>query len=75
MEIGMLDTIGLPWQIKDEYVDKILAVTAEQVQQVANKYLTDERLTVAVLDPLPIENGSDTGSEKQQPPAAASHAH
>ena len=59
MEIGMLDTIGLPWQIKDEYVDKILAVTAEQVQQVANKYLTDERLTVAVLEPLPIENGSD----------------
>lgn len=59
MEVGMLDTIGLPWQIKDEYVDKILAVTAEQVQQVANKYLTDERLTVAVLDPLPIENGSD----------------
>ncbi len=58
MEIGMLDTIGLPWQIKDEYVEKILAVTAEQVQQVANKYLTDERLTVAVLDPLPIENGA-----------------
>jgi len=75
MEIGMLDTIGLPWQIKDEYVDKILAVTAEQVQQVANKYLTDERLTVAVLDPLPIENGSDTGLEKQQPPAAVSHVH
>ncbi len=58
MERGMLDTIGLPWQIKDEYVEKILAVTAEQVQQVANKYLTDERLTVAVLDPLPIENGA-----------------
>ena len=75
MEIGMLDTIGLPWQIKDEYVEKILAVTAEQVQQVANKYLIDERLTVAVLDPLPIENGSDTGSGKQQVPAAASHAH
>ena len=58
MEIGMLDTIGLPWHIKDDYVEKILAVTAEQVQQVANKYLTDERLTVAVLEPLPIENNS-----------------
>jgi len=56
MEVGMLDTIGLPWQIKDEYVDKILSVTAEQVQQVANKYLTDDRLTVAVLDPLPMES-------------------
>ena len=60
MEVGMLDTIGLPWQLKDRYVEKILAVTAEQVQQVANKYLTDERLTVAALDPLPIENGDDS---------------
>jgi len=57
MEVGMLDTIGLPWKIKDDYVEKILAVTAEQVQQVANKYLTDDRLTVAVLEPLP--NGTE----------------
>ncbi len=64
MEVGMLDTIGLPWQIKDDYVDKILAVTAEQVQEVANKYLTDERLTVAVLDPLPIENGAEQETAK-----------
>jgi len=56
MEVGMLETIGLPWQIKDDYVQKILSVTASQVQQVASKYLTDERLTVATLNPLPIEN-------------------
>lgn len=56
MEVGMLDTIGLPWHIKDDYAEKILAVTAQQVLQVANKYLTDDRLTVAVLDPLPIES-------------------
>ena len=62
MEVGMLDTIGLPWQIKDDYVEKILAVTALQVQQVANKYLTDERLTVAILNPLPIENGTKATS-------------
>jgi zinc protease len=60
MEVGMLDTIGLPWQIKDEYVQNIMAVTAEQVRQVANKYLIDEQLTVAVLDPLPIENNTRT---------------
>ncbi len=73
MEIGMLDTIGLPWQIKDEYVEKILAVTAQQVQQVANKYLTDKRLTVAVLDPLPIENGAT--AMKESPSAGVSHGH
>jgi len=59
MEIGMLDTIGLPWQIKDDYVEKILAVSAEQVQQVATKYLTDERLTVAELAPQPIDRGNN----------------
>ncbi len=59
MEVGMLETIGLPWQIKDDYLKKILAVTAKQVQLVANKYLTDDRLTVAVLDPLPIESSAD----------------
>lgn len=71
MEVGMLDTIGLPWQLKDQYVEKILAVTAEQVQQVANKYLTDERLTIAVLDPLPLENGADNPASA---PAGVAHA-
>ncbi len=59
MEVGMLDTIGLPWQIKDEYVQKILAVTAEQVRQVANKYLNDDRLTVAVLEPLATDDSDE----------------
>lgn len=44
-----------------------MAVTAEQVQQVANKYLRDERLTVAVLEPLPI-----TANKDNQDKAAAS---
>jgi zinc protease len=73
MEVGMLDTIGLPWQLKDDYVKNILAVTAQQVQQVAVKYLTDKRLTVAVLDPLPIESGLNTG--KASTPAGADHDH
>jgi len=68
MKVGMLDTIGLPWQMKDDYVAKILSVTALQVQQVANKYLIDESLTVAVLNPLPIENG-----DKETMPAGVNH--
>ncbi len=70
MEVGMLETIGLPWQLKDQYVEKILAVTAEQVQQVAKKYLTDDRLTVAMLDPLPMENGGDS---LQSPSTGVAH--
>jgi zinc protease len=75
MTVGMLETIGLPWQIKDDYVQKILAVTAEQVQQVAKKYLTDERLTVAVLDPLPIENGVDEKSAEAKALKESGHVH
>jgi zinc protease len=56
MQIGTLETVGLDWRLSDQYVDKIRAVTPEQIQQVANKYLVDDRLTVAVLDPQPINN-------------------
>ncbi len=57
MQLGTLETNGLSWKLADEYLDRIKAVTPEQIQQVAKKYLIDDRLTVAVLDPLPIENG------------------
>lgn len=54
MQIGMLETVGLPWTLADEYLDRIKAVTPQQVQQVAQKYLIDDALTVAILDPLPL---------------------
>lgn len=55
MQIGTLETVGLNWRLMDSYVEKITAVTAQQVQQVARKYLIDDRLTIAVLEPLPID--------------------
>jgi zinc protease len=51
MTIGSLAVIGLDWRLKDHYVDNIQAVTAEQVQAVAKKYLVDEHATVAYLVP------------------------
>jgi zinc protease len=51
MKIGIMETVGLGWETKDEYVDRINAVTAEQVQRVAEKYLVETRLTVAELIP------------------------
>ena len=57
MKIGQLEAVGLDWRLADEYVDRINAVTAEQIQSVAKKYLVEEALTVAVLDPLPMETG------------------
>jgi len=55
MEIGMLETVGLDRTMADEYLERIRAVTAEQVQQVAREYLSEDKLTVAVLDPLPLD--------------------
>ncbi len=51
MKIGMLETIGLDWRLFESYLDKITAVTAEQVQTVAQKYLIDQNLTVGILEP------------------------
>lgn len=49
--IGSLDSVGLDWRLKDTYVEKIKAVTPEQVRLVAEKYLIPESLTVAHLLP------------------------
>jgi zinc protease len=56
MLMGQLETVGLDWRLADEYVDHLKGVTAEQIQQVARKYLTEDNLTVTVLEPLPIES-------------------
>ena len=52
MVLGQLETVGLPWSTANEYVGKIRAVTAEQIQQVAKKYFVDSQKTVAILEPL-----------------------
>jgi zinc protease len=62
VQIGRLASIGLDWQLADEYVEKIRQVTAAQVQAVARKYLTEENMTLAVLDPLPLDDQPRQGS-------------
>ncbi|MGZ8161781.1 MAG: M16 family metallopeptidase [Methylobacter sp.] len=51
MQLGMLETVGLGWQKIDEYVDKVNQVTAEQVREVARKYLVEDHLSIAYLEP------------------------
>ncbi len=51
MALGMLETTGVGWQKADEYLARIRAVTAEQIQAVANKYFQEDKLVVAVLEP------------------------
>ncbi len=70
MKIGQLESVGLDWQLEDQYVNRINAVTPEQVQAVARKYLVENRRTIAVLDPLPIESGN----KSHQPQQGGGHA-
>ncbi|PIE00726.1 MAG: peptidase M16 [Thiothrix nivea] len=53
--LGSLESVGLGHKTMDDYVAKILAVTPEQIQQVAQKYFVEDRLTIAELDPQPID--------------------
>ena len=68
MQIGTLESAGLSWRDLAGYPQRLMAVTAEQVQAVARKYLNDDQLTVAVLDPQPIDDSAPK-------PKETSHGH
>lgn len=68
MQIGKLETAGLSWNLLKEYPAKLQAVTAAQVQEVARQYLDTDNLTVATLDPQPMD-------ETAQKPREMPHGH
>ena len=51
MEIGTTEMAGFSWRDIDYILEKMQSINPEQVQAVAKKYLVDEGLTIAVLDP------------------------
>ena len=55
MQIGTIETIGFTWKLLEDYPNKLRAVTPEQVQAVAKKYLLKDNLTIATLDPQPVD--------------------
>lgn len=58
MQIGKMESIGLGHRAVPKMLEQIQAVTAEQVQQVAAEFLHEDNLTVAVLDPQPLDKKS-----------------
>jgi zinc protease len=68
-QIGALEMAGLPHRVVDLFVEKLKAVTAEQVREVAKRYLVDDGLTIAHLDPQPM-----TGKRPAGPPPGIRHA-
>ena len=53
MLLGQLESVGAGWRRLDQYVERIRAVTAKDVQRVAKQYLIQDNRTVGVLVPLP----------------------
>ncbi len=54
-EIGEYESVGLSWKDAHEFINRIQAITAEQLQSVVNKYLIEDRVTVAILEPQAIK--------------------
>ena len=51
MEIGSTEMAGFSWKDIDYMLEKMQTIAPEQVQAVTKRYLVDEGLTIAVLDP------------------------
>jgi len=54
LELGELEASGLSYRDADRFAERLEAITAEQIQSAAARYLVDDGLTVAVLDPQPL---------------------
>ncbi|MFT4059057.1 MAG: pitrilysin family protein [Legionella sp.] len=50
-ELGLLETVGLGWKKAQEYTQAINSITAEQIQQTAQRYFQEKNMTVAELEP------------------------
>ncbi len=75
MLLGQLETVGLGWELLDQIVERLSAVTPEQIQAVAQRYLTTDNRTVALLEPQPLDSGpSVSASPESGPPATEAQA-
>jgi zinc protease len=68
-QIASLEAADISHRTLDLQLKKLREVTAEQVREVAGKYFRDDFLTVATLDPQPLE-----GARRRAPPAGLRHA-
>ncbi len=54
LEIGLYEMSGIGCSQADRVIEKLKAVTPEQVRQVAGRYFQEDQLTVAVLTPVAL---------------------
>ncbi|WP_296501714.1 pitrilysin family protein [Rhodoferax sp.] len=68
-ELGSNWVQGLPLDADERLIARLRAVTAAQVKAVAGKYFGDDQLTVAVLQPQPL----DKNHKPRTPPPGSRH--
>jgi len=57
LELGMLESAGLSFGDADRILEQVRAVTADEVRAAARRYLVEDGLTVATLDPQSMDPG------------------
>lgn len=60
MLMGQAESVGAGWRRIDQFVERIRAVTAKDIQRVAKQYLTPDNRTVGILIPLPPSPSPDS---------------
>jgi zinc protease len=68
-ELGSNWIEGFPIDADERLIERLRAVTADQVQAVAAKYFGDDQLTVGILRPQPI----DPNRKPRTPPPGSRH--
>ncbi|MGQ2966596.1 M16 family metallopeptidase [Methylophilus sp.] len=66
MQIGQLETMSYPLSLLEKNAARIEAVTPEQVQAVAKKYLVPDQLTLVTLDPQPMDPNAKPAGKPHQ---------
>jgi zinc protease len=64
-ELGTYWSLGLPLDASGQMIERLKTITSSQVQAVAAKYFGDDALTVATLEPQPVDH-----NKKPRPRAA-----
>jgi zinc protease len=68
-EIGTLEIAGISHKTIDRQLEKLREITSDQVREVARKYYVEDALTIAHLDPQPLDRKRPAAA-----PAGARHA-
>jgi len=73
LELGMLESAGLSFRDADRILERVRAVTADEVRAAARRYLVEDALTVATLDPQSMDPQPVNPSTPRVRPGAGRH--